>query len=369
MYKLPVMKKIIFLFLTLLIQSYFCQKVSSIEILAPDLKTDSLFLGYPPGARNTHLLHKFNLSTDGAKKTGEQGDIQFPLKEKVTIITNMPYPQPANISSYNRAENSGMASKTFFIENGNLKLLLKDNNLKYDILSSTPANMEYDKLKIILEKYNTGLKPFESNDPKNIEAKELEIQKYIRKNPKSFVALWEMVDDFSKYGYHPIYFDNLKLLDTKVKNTFTFKEFLQLLKLEADNIFPEVNLDNHKVLSKADFKNYKLTLIDYWATSCKPCLEDMPKLVELYGQYKDQGVNFISVTDEQTPERIKKATKILKSNKISWENYFDKNKEFPKKLNASGYPLQILVDSDGNIVKRTYGELDAIKEFMKSYLQ
>ena len=209
--------------------------------------------------------------------------------------------------------------------------------------------MEYDKLKIILEKYNTGLKPFESNDPKNIEAKELEIQKYIRKNPKSFVALWEMVDDFSKYGYHPIYFDNLKL--------------------EADNIFPEVNLDNHKVLSKADFKNYKLTLIDYWATSCKPCLEDMPKLVELYGQYKDQGVNFISVTDEQTPERIKKATKIQKSNKISWENYFDKNKEFPKKLNASGYPLQILVDSDGNIVKRTYGELDAIKEFMKSYLQ
>ncbi len=48
--------------------------------------------------------------------------------------------------------------------------------------------------------------------------------------------------------------------------------------------------------------------------------------------------------------------------------YFDKNKEFPKKLNASGYPLQILVDSEGNIIKRTYGELDEVKEFMKIYL-
>ncbi|WP_028122637.1 TlpA family protein disulfide reductase [Epilithonimonas tenax] len=362
------MNKIIFLFLILAIQSSFCQKVSSIEILAPDLKMDSLFLGYPSGARNTHLLHKYNISTTGAKKLDKQGDMQFPLKEKVTIITHSSYPQPAHISSYNRAENTGMASKTFFIEDRNLKLLLKDDKLNFQILSSTPANMEYDKLKVILEKYNTGLKPYESNEPQKIEAKELELQNYIRKNPGSYVALWEMVDDFSRYGYHPVYFDNLKLFHPKVKKTFTFVEFSKLLKLEADNIFPEVTLDNNHLLSRDDFKNYKLTLIDYWSTTCKPCIEDMPKLVELYGQYKEKGINFISVTDEQTPERIKKAHDILKNNKITWDNYFDKNKEFPKKLNASGYPLQILIDSNGNIVKRTYGELQVIQEFIRDYL-
>lgn len=94
----------------------------------------------------------------------------------------------------------------------------------------------------------------------------------------------------------------------------------------------------------------------------------MPKLVELYSLYQDKGVNFISVTDEQTPDRIDKAKQILKKNNVTWENYFDKNKEFPKKLNAAGYPLQILVDSDGNIIKRTYGELDIITEFLKNYL-
>ncbi len=362
------MNKIIFLFLILAIQSSFCQKVSSIEILAPDLKIDSLFLAYPSGARNTHLLHNYDFSTAGAKKLGEQGDMQFPLKEKVTIMTNMPYPQPAHIFSYNRTENSGMASNTFFIENGNLKLLLKDNKLNYEILSSTPANMAYEQLKVTLEKHNAKLKPFESNDPENMAAKELELQKYIRKHPKSFVALWEMVDDFSKYGYHPLYFDNLKLFDSSVKNTFVYREFSQLLRLEAELIFPEVILDNNKVLSKDNFKNYKLTLIDYWATSCSPCIEDLPKLVDLYSTYKDKGVHLISVADEQTPERIEKAKDILKNNKVTWENYFDTNKEFPKKLNASGYPLQILVDSNGHIVKRTYGELDVMKEFLKSYL-
>ena len=190
-----------------------------------------------------------------------------------------------------------------------------------------------------------------------------------KKNPGSYVALWEMVDDLSKYGYHPIYKDNLKLFDPTVKKTFVYTEFSKLLKLEADNIFPDINLDNTNYLSKETFKDHKLTLIDYWATFCKPCIEDMPKLVEIYKEYKDKGINFISITDEQLPERIEKAKQILTKNNIIWENYFDKNKEFPKKLNAGGYPLQILIDSEGNILKRTYGELDVIKKFMEDYLK
>lgn len=363
------MNKLFFLFLVLIFQFYFSQKESSIEIEMSDFKVDSIFISYPASARNTHLLHQYQLSTQGSKVITEQGDIKLPLSKNLKIITKMAYPQPTSISYYDAGKNSGMQSKPFFVENGYLKLLIKDEKLNYQILSSTPSNIEYDKLKTILEKYNANLKPFESNYAKNIEAKELELQKYIRKNPKSFVALWEMVDDFSKFGYHQLYLDNLKLFDPIVKNTFTYKEFSKLLKVEADNIFPDVNLDNSKHLSKQNFKNYKLTLIDYWATFCKPCIEDMPKLVELYNQYKSHGVNFISVTDEQSPERIEKAKQILKKNNITWQNYFDKNKEFPKKLNAAGYPLQILVDSDGNIVKRTYGELDAVKAFMQDYLK
>lgn len=231
------MKKLTILFLLLFIQSYFSQKESSLEIQLPDLKIDSIYITYPSGARNTHLLHHYKLSTTGSKVINEQGDIKLPMSENVKIITKMSYPQPANVSYYDAVKNYGMQSKTFFIENGNLKLLIKDNELNYDFLASSPANIDYDKLKIILEKYNSKLKPFENNDPKDINAKELELQNYIKKSPKSFVALWEMVDDLSKYGYQPIYSENLKLFDTAVKKTFVYTEFGKLLKLEADNIF------------------------------------------------------------------------------------------------------------------------------------
>ncbi|WP_169712645.1 TlpA family protein disulfide reductase [Epilithonimonas caeni] len=361
-------KHLILLLISLSFQLYYSQKSSSLEIVAPNLKLDTIFVTYPSAARNTHLLHHYKFTVEGSKKLAEQGDMKLSAKGTVKIITNFDYPQPAAISYYDTVKNSGMQSQPFFVESGTLKLLLKDDKLNFELLSSSPANFEYNKLSAILKPYESRLKPYESNDAENLEGKELELQKYIRKNPKSFVALWEIINDFSRYGYHPVYFENLKLFDMTVKKTYTYLEFSKLLKLEAEKIFPDVNLDNSKHLSKETFKNYKLTLIDYWATFCKPCIEDMPRLVELYNQYKNLGVNFISIADEQTPERMVKAAEILKKNNITWESYFDKNKDFPKKLNASGYPLQILVDSEGNIVKRTYGELDVIKEFMTNYL-
>ncbi len=84
-------------------------------------------------------------------------------------------------------------------------------------------------------------------------------------------------------------------------------------------------------INKSIFKDYKITLVDYWSTTCKPCIKDLPKLVQIYQKYRQQNVNFISIADENTPERIRLANKILKENNVVWSNYFDVNKEFKKK--------------------------------------
>jgi len=80
-------------------------------------------------------------------------------------------------------------------------------------------------------------------------------------------------------------------------------------------------------------------------------------------------VNFISVTDENKKEKIDLATKILEDNKVGWKNYFDVNKEFHKSLNISGYPTQILVDSNGKIIARKEGDLDKIEAVIKKSIE
>ena len=49
-------------------------------------------------------------------------------------------------------------------------------------------------------------------------------------------------------------------------------------------------------ISFSDIKN-KPTIINFWFTSCKPCVEEMPVLNKLVKKYSDK-VNFISITPD-----------------------------------------------------------------------
>lgn len=63
--------------------------------------------------------------------------------------------------------------------------------------------------------------------------------------------------------------------------------------LQAPN---EYLLDrNGGTVSLADFSD-KLLVIDFWASWCSPCLQEAPKFMELAGKYKNEEVNFITVS-------------------------------------------------------------------------
>jgi thiol-disulfide isomerase/thioredoxin len=53
----------------------------------------------------------------------------------------------------------------------------------------------------------------------------------------------------------------------------------------------------------AEFESGKLYVVEFWATWCGPCLASMPHLVELQEKYRDDGVQIISISNED-PERV-----------------------------------------------------------------
>ena len=55
------------------------------------------------------------------------------------------------------------------------------------------------------------------------------------------------------------------------------------------------NLDNRTV-SFNSLKGEKFTVIDFWATWCKPCVKSIPKLVEISEEFEDDGVQFIGIS-------------------------------------------------------------------------
>lgn len=347
-----------------------------IELNAPDFENDSLFIGPATNAGNAKNIYQFTVdSNDNYSFLKNFNSVVARIKGKQIIINGkIDYPQLINISYFDPKINGGYSTKPFFIEKGNLKIFVsRNNNLDYYLETNSVANIEYQKLILELTHFTEKLKPYQQNDEKDIQAKHKFLQNYIKDHPNSFVAFWEIVNDFSRFGFHKSYIESLSLFSKSVKKSFSYIEFKKIIDIEnstnVGGIFPDVLFENNQKLTKSDFANYDITLIDYWSTTCKPCIQDLPKLVSLYEKYKDYKVNFISITAEKQKDRIELAENILKKNKVKWKYYVDTKEEFPKKLNASGYPLQILVDRNGKIIDRKLGELEQIEMTIQKYIK
>jgi peroxiredoxin len=108
--------------------------------------------------------------------------------------------------------------------------------------------------------------------------------------------------------------------------------------------------------STADFKG-KVTLVNFWATTCVSCVKEMPSLVATYNKYQPQGFETVAVAMSYDPP--------------AWVLNFAQTRQLPFKvaLDNTGdiakawgdvklTPTTYLVDRQGRIVKRYVGEPD-----------
>jgi thiol-disulfide isomerase/thioredoxin len=120
--------------------------------------------------------------------------------------------------------------------------------------------------------------------------------------------------------------------------------------LTAQNVsnFEYKDLENNS-RSFNELKGEKLTLIDFWATWCKPCNKAIPELNKIYGLYKGKGVEIIGINCDG-PRSISKVAPLSKSLQIQYPVLLDINSELKSELNILVFPTIIMVNSKGKIV-------------------
>ena len=80
-------------------------------------------------------------------------------------------------------------------------------------------------------------------------------------------------------------------------------------KLAVGSQFPEFNVQDlsGKPLALSDYKG-KVTLIDFWATWCGPCIAELPHVIEAYEKHHDKGFEIIGISLDQESDREKLVT-------------------------------------------------------------
>jgi peroxiredoxin len=96
----------------------------------------------------------------------------------------------------------------------------------------------------------------------------------------------------------------------------------------------------------------KVVVLNFWATWCPPCVEEMPALSRLHQQIISSGgmVLGISVDDDGA-----KYQKFLKDYQISFPNYRDTSKNIPASYGSFMYPETYIIDRNGKIARKIIG--------------
>jgi thiol-disulfide isomerase/thioredoxin len=103
-------------------------------------------------------------------------------------------------------------------------------------------------------------------------------------------------------------------------------------------------------------KGAKFTLVDVWATTCGPCKENFPHLVEMHRKYSGKGLAVISLTldDPTDAKAVAEAEKFLREQKAVFTNVLlDENYgDGFDKLDINTIPAVFLFGPDGKEMKR-----------------
>jgi len=200
---------------------------------------------------------------------------------------------------------------------------------------------------------------------------------YITNNPDSYVSSLILEQQVTSgqidSAEAQILFDQLEDHIKKTKSAQNIQKLLSPEQVEEDKESPEVGEivpdfqapnPNGKLVSLYDTKE-KFTVIDFWASWCKPCRDQSPELVDLYNTYQSKGVTIMSVSLDRNNERWLQA---IKSDNLNWTHVSNlKHWQDPiaAEYNVRSIPELFLIDDRGAVLARSH-DLASIKSILKN---
>lgn len=125
-----------------------------------------------------------------------------------------------------------------------------------------------------------------------------------------------------------------------------------------------------KKISSKDYKD-KVILVEYWASWCRPCITNLPRIRDIYSTYNSRGFEIVSVNaDKNAGDR----DRFMEKEKMPWvvltsdSTVNEQGKRIKTQYGINQYPSFILVDREGKVVATEFYSLPALERELEKLL-
>ena len=159
------------------------------------------------------------------------------------------------------------------------------------------------------------------------------------------------------------------LITINLSYAFEKPDLKNLILIKNPKLYEDVNfMDiNQKNVNLDDFKG-KLLILNFWATWCAPCKEEMPSLDELQSNTKLNNLKIFPINIGQE-ERSKSKLFFKELNIKNLDIYIDAPITLAKKFALRGIPTTILFNKEGKEFARIIGSIDFSDEEFIDWLK
>lgn len=285
--------------------------------------------------------------------------------------------------------NNPSSSKLFWIDTTKLHIQSKTPNLENCIVMGGKAQREMrileERRKINSEEINNIINRLKAKDLdssvkdslilkyRDIQKKTMDINKnFVEEYPSSIVSAY-MLNRYKKGWGVKISKEMFSQMSDDVKETHYGISIARFINLAANLTIGDRYVDFEQlntVEQKVKFSDIRAdyTLIDFWASWCKPCRISNKNLKILYNKYKSEGFTIVSISlDENKTNWIN----AIKEDALTWDNLTDlrgKENEAAIVYNVDAIPDNVLIDSNGIIIGRNMDSVTLNRKLKKIFL-